>query len=83
MKRTTSTRNIPDTVQTEPKVSLPESDIKFGTSTQPPVRIPPSIPVPVQLPPKRKCSEAQLKALAAGRAKNPKFKPKDRSEPPF
>ena len=76
MKRTTSTRNVPEQEQTE-------SEIKFGTQTQPPS--PPTVttPVPIVLPPKRKCSEAQLRALSAGRAKNPKFRPKDRSEPPF
>lgn len=74
MKRTTSTRNVPEQAQAE-------SEIKFGTQTQP---TPPTVtPVPIVLPPKRKCSEAQLRALAAGRAKNPKFRPKDRSEPPF
>jgi len=87
MKRTTSTRNVPEQAQAE-------SEIKFGTQTQPPnLRLdrceaspasPPTVtPVPIVLPPKRKCSEAQLRALAAGRAKNPKFRPKDRSEPPF
>ena len=28
--------------------------------------------------PKRKCTEKQLAALAAGRAKNPRFKPKNK-----
>jgi len=76
MKRTTSTRNVPEQAQAE-------SEIKFGTQTQPPALPPTVTPVPIVLPPKRKCSETQLRALAAGRAKNPKFRPKDRSEPPF
>ena len=29
--------------------------------------------------PKRKCTEKQLAALAAGRAKNPRFKPKNKA----
>ena len=79
MKRTTSTRNVPEQAQAE-------SEIKFGTQSQPSPKsseVPTVTPVPIVLPPKRKCSEAQLRALAAGRAKNPKFRPKDRSEPPF
>ena len=31
--------------------------------------------------PKRKCTEKQLAALAAGRAKNPRFKPKAKPAP--
>ena len=31
---------------------------------------------PKVIKPKRKCSEKQLEALAKGRAKNPRFKPK-------
>ena len=30
--------------------------------------------------PKRKCTEKQLAALAAGRAKNPRYKPKPNSD---
>ena len=40
---------------------------------------PTSDPIPIpepQVRPKRKCSEKQLAALAAGRAKNSRFKPK-------
>ena len=32
--------------------------------------------------PKRKCTEKQLAALAAGRAKNPRFKPKNKAPAP-
>ena len=32
------------------------------------------------LRPKRKCTEKQLAALAAGRAKNPRYKPKPNSD---
>lgn len=42
-----------------------------------PVQQVPQSEEPVKkLRPKRKCTEKQLAALAAGRAKNPRFKPK-------
>ena len=109
MKRTTSTRNVPDettekpspTVESKPEEpsdnilkqlakliaetsNSPQPSPKKGRTISKPMadiaavepKAEPPVPVP-EPKPKRQLSEKQLSALAAGRAKNPRFRPRE------
>ena len=108
MKRTTSTRNVPDETTEKPSPAVeskpeepsdnilkqlakliaetsnsPQPSPKKGRTiskpTEPSTAEPkaePPVPVP-EPKPKRQLSEKQLSALAAGRAKNPRFRPRE------
>ena len=97
MKRTTSTRNVPDTQQPQQSGDSTEEVLhqlaKLITDAKNSQQVVPTVPVkkgrkpvesteepsaPIPEPkPKRQLSEKQLSALAAGRAKNPRFRPRE------
>jgi len=82
MKRTTSTKSIQPPTQLSSRPSEDEIRKMLATAMaemkdQQEIPVVPS-PKPVSEPkPKRQLSEKQLAALAAGRAKNPHFKPRN------
>ena len=82
MKRTTSTKSIQPPTQSSPRPSEDEIRKMLATAMaemkdQQTIPVVPS-PKPVsESKPKRQLSEKQLAALAAGRAKNPHFKPRN------
>ena len=88
MKRTTSSKQIQPPTQSQPDMETiikMISNIVNQTQIQPKIETPTPVnetPTPVNETqpapkPKKQLTEKQLSALAAGRAKNPRFKPRN------
>ena len=81
MKRTTSSKQIQPPTQPQPDMETiikMISNIVNQTQIQPKIETPTPVNETQPAPkPKKQLTEKQLSALAAGRAKNPRFKPRN------